>query len=76
MIFKQNTRAALQDWITPPQVEIVKVATQRRSGLSGWRSAPRSSKKQWGRVIYATKKIVYAGWMVGPTDRTNRVGRI
>jgi hypothetical protein len=26
MIFKQTEKAELQDWITPPQVEIVKVA--------------------------------------------------
>ncbi len=27
MIFKPSTSAAIQDWITPPQVELVKVAT-------------------------------------------------
>lgn len=27
MIFKPSTGAAIQDWITPPQVELVKVAT-------------------------------------------------
>lgn len=27
MIFKPSTSAAVQDWITPPQVEVVKVAT-------------------------------------------------
>lgn len=27
MIFKPGTSAEIQDWITPPQVEVVKVAT-------------------------------------------------
>ena len=48
MIFKQSTRAELQDWITPPQVEIVKVATPAAERLEWLAQRAKELKEAMG----------------------------
>ncbi len=68
MLFKPRMSAEIQDWITPPQVEVVKVATHSEQ-LDAFSSAPRSCGKRWGHVICATKRIACGAWTGSRTGR-------
>ena len=68
MLFKPSMSAEIHDWITPAQVEVVKVATHSEQ-LARIQQRAKELQEAMGRVICATKRIAYGAWMVSRTGR-------
>ena len=69
-MFKPSMSAEIQDWITPRQVEVVKVET-RAEQFERIQSVPRRCEKPWGHAICATKRIACGAWMDGRTGHAS-----